>query len=165
MVINKLENITFKIKDDQGNKLLGSIVLDFDERRIDFLVAEYKASLDSEYGVMWTGDRIKSNCPRAIYMHHVVHSKHCHEGDHTFMTITERKNCLQDTINTIEKYIKEILTDLGFNYNDDPLLIKYPNFERLKSIKELMEETDFYVQIFTRAKPNPEWRTDEKKNK
>ena len=165
ITINKLENITFKVKDDKGNKLLGSIILDFEERRIDCIISNYATSLDSEYGNKWSGDSIRSKCPKTIHVHHTLHHKHYHDSDETFMTIKERKLCLKDTISCIERYIKEILLDLRFNFNNEELLINYPNFSNLKSIKELIEETDFYREIFTKYKPSKEWSYEKKELK
>ena len=81
------------------------------------------------------------------------------------MTIKERKLCLKDTISCTERYIKEILTDLVFNFNNEELLINYPKFSNLKSIKELIEETDFYREIFTKYKPSEEWSYEKKELK
>lgn len=150
LTINKIENITFKITDNKNNKMLCSIILDLADKRVDFAILDYKYSLDSNYGTMWTGDKVKSNCPKAVTLHHLIKVKCDYD---IYATHMERKSKFkEEVINEIDKYIKEALKELDFNFNEgDPLFINYDESPYSSSVKYLIEHTDFYEKLVMRS--------------
>ena len=146
LTAQKIENITFKITDDKNNKMLCSIILDLNAKRVDFTILDYASSLDSDYGIMWTGDQVKGNCPKAVIIHHLLKVK-CNYDD--LMSCMERKiKFKEEVIDEINKYIKEALKELGYkSKEEDPLFINYEERPYSSSIKDLIERTDFYETL------------------
>ena len=149
LTANKIENITFKITDDKNNKMLCSIILDLKEKRVDFTILDYESSLDSDYGLMWTGDKVKSNCPKAVTIHHLLKVK-C-DYDTLMPQMIRKMKFKEEVINKIDEYIKEALKELGFDTKEeDPLFINYDERPYSSSVKYLIEHTDFYEQLIMR---------------
>lgn len=149
LTANKIENIMFKITDHEtNNKMLCSIILDLRERRLDFTILDYASSLDNDYGIMWTGDKVKGNCPKAVIIHHLLKVK-C---NYDLTSCMERKmKFKEEVIDEINKYIKEALKELGYkSKEEDPLFINYDERPYTPSIKELIEQTDFYETLVMR---------------
>lgn len=146
LTANKIENITFKINDDKNNKMLCSIILDLKEKRVDFTVLDYESSLDSDYGLVWTGDKVKSNCPKAVTIHHLLKVK-C-DYDTLIPQMIRKMKFKEEVINKIYEYIKEALKELGYNTKEeDPLFINYDERPYSSSVKYLIEHTDFYEKL------------------
>ena len=146
LTANKIENITFKITDHKtNNKMLCSIILDLNARRLDFTILDYASSLDSDYGIMWTGDKVKGNCPKAVIIHHLLKIK-CNYDSTSCM---ERKmKFKEEVIDEINKYINTAMKELGYNINEEyTLFINYDERPYTSSIKELIEHTDFYETL------------------
>lgn len=143
---HKIENIMFKVTDhDKNNKMLCNIILDLNARRVDFTILDYASSLDSDYGMMWTGDKVKGNCPKAVIIHHLLKVKCVYDST----SCMERKiKFKEEVIDEINKYIKEALKELGYNIEEeDPLFINYDERPYSSSIKYLIEQTDFYETL------------------
>lgn len=142
----KIENIMFKVTDhDKNNKMLCNIILDLNARRVDFTILDYASSLDSDYGMMWTGDKVKGNCPKAVIIHHLLKVKCVYDST----SCMERKiKFKEEVIDEINKYIKIALKELGYNIEEeDPLFINYNERPYSSSIKYLIEQTDFYETL------------------
>ena len=143
----KIENIMFKVTDhDKNNKMLCNIILDLHARRVDFTILDYASSLDSDYGIMWTGDQVKGNCPKAVIIHHLLKVK-CNYDDS--ISRMERKiKFKEEVIDEINKYIRKAMKEFGYNSKEeDPLFINYEERPYSSSIKELIERTDFYETL------------------
>ena len=143
---HKIENIMFKVTDhDKNNKILCNIILDLNARRVDFTILDYASSLDSDYGIMWTGDKVKSNCPKAVTIHHLLKVKCVYDST----SCMERKiKFKEEVIDEINKYIKEALKELRYNIEEeDPLFINYDERPYSSSVKYLIEQTDFYETL------------------
>lgn len=143
---HKIENIMFKVTDhDKNNKMLCNIILDLNARRVDFTILDYASSLDSDYGMMWTGDKVKGNCPKAVIMHHLLKVKCVYDST----SCMERKiKFKEEVIDEINKYIKIALKELGYNIEEeDPLFINYDERPYSSSVKYLIEQTDFYETL------------------
>jgi hypothetical protein len=146
LIANKIENITFKITDDKNNKMLCSIILDLNARRVDFTILDYVSSLDSDYGIMWTGDKVKSNCPKAVTIHHLLKVK-C-DYDTLMPKMIRKMKFKEEVIDEINKYIKEAMKELGYDIKEeDPLFINYNERPYSSSVKYLIEQTDFYETL------------------
>lgn len=146
LTAQKIENITFKIPDyKNNNQMLCSIILDLNAKRIDFTILDYASSLDSDYGIMWTGDKVKSNCPKAVTIHHLLKVKCVYDST----SCMERKmKFKEEVIDEINKYIKEAMKELGYDIKEeDPLFINYNERPYSSSIKYLIEQTDFYETL------------------
>lgn len=147
LTVQKIENITFKIPDyKNNNQMLCSIILDLNARRIDFTILDYASSLDSDYGIMWTGDRVKSNCPKAVTIHHLLKVK-C-DYDTLIPKMIKKMKFKEEVIDEINKYIKIAMKELGYDIKEeDPLFINYNERPYSSSIKYLIEQTDFYETL------------------
>ena len=146
LTAHKIENIMFKVTDhDKNNKMLCNIILDLNARRVDFTILDYASSLDSDYGMMWTGDKVKGNCPKAVIIHHLLKVKCVYDST----SCMERKiKFKEEVIDEINKYIKIALKELGYNIEEeDPLFINYDERPYSSSIKYLIEQTDFYETL------------------
>ena len=144
---HKIENIMFKVTDhDKNNKMLCNIILDLNARRVDFTILDYASSLDSDYGMMRTGDKVKGNCPKAVTIHHLLKVK-C-DYDTSEPAMVRKMKFKEEVIDEINKYINTAMKELGYNYNEeDPLSINYNERPYSSSIKELIERTDFYETL------------------
>nr|DAU86085.1 MAG TPA: hypothetical protein [Caudoviricetes sp.] len=146
LTAQKIENIMFKVTDhDKNNKMLCNIILDLNARRVDFTILDYASSLDSDYGMMWTGDKVKGNCPKAVIIHHLLKVKCVYDST----SCMERKiKFKEEVIDEINKYIKEAMKELGYDIKEeDPLFINYNERPYSSSVKYLIEQTDFYETL------------------
>lgn len=146
LTAQKIENITFKIPDyKNNNQMLCSIILDLKTKRVDFTILDYASSLDSDYGIMWTGDKVKSNCPKAVIIHHLLKVKCVYDSTSCMKRKIKFK---EEVIDEINRYIKIALKELGYNIEEeDPLFINYNERPYSSSIKYLIEQTDFYETL------------------
>lgn len=126
--------------------MLCIIILDLASKRIDFTILDYESSLDSDYGIMWTGDKVKCNCPKAVAIHHLVKVK-C-DYDTAASSMERKMKFKEEVIDKINKYIKEALKELEYNTNEeDPLFVNCDERPYSSSVKHLIEHTDFYKQL------------------